>query len=145
MRFVRARLGGKEQRAVVAAFFAFLLAFGQLAPLLHALLVEHSTCAEHGELVEVKDHDGHAAPVTERSAPTGRDAVGAGRELPPSGDHLHDHCELALHGAPPALVAATSPALAALRASTERPFAVSSLRTPHSVLGLAPKTSPPTS
>ncbi|MCK6545634.1 hypothetical protein L6R52_07170 [Myxococcota bacterium] len=138
---VLARLASKERRSLIAALFAALLAFGQLAPFLHALGVEHSTCAEHGELIEVKD--AHAAHAAVPAAPADDAAVTAGREPPAPGAHVHDHCELALHGSPPAFVDGASALAVALHASVERPFALEAAWAPRAVLRLAPKTSPP--
>ena len=110
---------------------------GQLAELVHRLVVSHEVCAEHGEVVH---GDGHGAP---RPA---RPAEGVTIDADAEDDGGHEHCATACATlSPPATVAAApvvaaAPAFAALTPALPRgpPLAGGV-----PLLLAAPKTSPP--
>ena len=57
----------------------------------HMLLVQHTRCAEHGELVHSRD--AHQHPAGEHSHAD----AGAVHEMPgPGSDEAHDHCALSV-------------------------------------------------
>lgn len=126
----------KLRLLATCAVFALLL--GQVGPFVHFVTVQHATCPEHGELIEVSP----AAPhFSERSA------LPAYRGSAPEAHHTtDDHCEVALaikghdavepapHLAQPAIA---SPFLAPR--SIGPPEYIASI----SVYVLAPKSSPP--
>lgn len=126
---------------VLAALVALVLsasAFGQAA---HFLLVPHTICAEHGELLELGEGSEHAAQ--------GRDGEDQGPQIaPPELSVEHDHCQMLARGQreqalPKANRVELLPAAAAEQTTTfVAPGAV-----PVSLerLALAPKTSPPRS
>jgi len=105
----------------------------------HMLLVEHTRCAEHGDLVHAGDAHGHgveAALVAET-----RTIEGA---PDPSGDSAHEHCNhaseqrRAVAGVPPSHLRARYELAPAVRA----PIVVAlPIRAP--LFRTAPKTSPP--
>jgi hypothetical protein len=125
----------------LAVLIAGLLSLSSLGEIAHFLLVPHAICADHGELIEVSEVGGHAAPHADApsSAPQVAPASGEG-----SG---HDHCELlASHQrqlalpavAPGAVVPVATGVLIALAGGETS-------RQPLPALALAPKTSPPPS
>src|SRR5688500_3541158 len=75
--------------ALVAAAALFL---GNAGPLVHAIVAEHATCPEHGELIELSDHP-ESAVANENHGPL----YTTGAELPDAETHEHDHCVLATH------------------------------------------------
>jgi hypothetical protein len=117
---------------------AYLCLSAQLLGVLHVLVVRHATCPSHGELT-------HGVPVVAVTPvePPADTAQGAN---PATVEHQDDHCLMMvtrrreMAGLTPCAAAlGTLPAPAApLIAAREIPL-VASL----SVLGLAPKTSPP--
>lgn len=124
-----------------------LLCLGtQLSSTLHALVVPHEVCAEHGELVHgERGQSGHApahAPVA--AAPT--QVAGATVQASDSetASHAHDHCTSAcqrrdaLHvRAPRSLLPLTASSKLAVKLALPARAATSAL------FSLAPKTSPP--
>ena len=116
---------------------------GQLAGLAHQLVVRHTACAEHGELLHAGDTS------SERRLAPASDAALTARATDAfsSSDDGHDHCLVASHRsayrAPPAAVAPASDRdgavpLAVVAPDAPRPAAVAVFRT-------APKNSPPLS
>lgn len=128
----------KLRLLATCAVFALLL--GQVGPFVHFVTVEHATCPEHGELIEV------SRAARSDAAPS---AFPAFRARAADAHHATDeHCEVALaikgHDA---IEARLEPAPIAIAASfaeprfTAAPAYVASI----SVYVLAPKSSPPRS
>lgn len=118
--------------AVVAA----LLALGQLASLGHLLLVQHTVCAEHGDM-----HHGDAV-----EAPRASQAAGIALEQgSPSSLVEHDHCDgwvrVPQHVAHDSLATA-APALVDAPLAADL-GATSAVAAPIALLALAPKLAPP--
>ena len=127
---------------VLAAFVALLLTASALGQAAHFLLVPHTICAEHGELLELAQRASHqaAAPAGERSL-AGHDRVAS-----PDAAVEHEHCQALARGQreqalPPAPPAALLPAT---------PVEEVAIFSDEMALGrgisrwlLAPKTSPP--
>jgi len=114
---------------------------GLVAAFLHGALIEHVTCAAHGELIHATEHPGVTALLADRSGPALRDA-GAGSA---EDTHGHDHCVVMMSGrfrAPPSSSAVLDLATAvpALRLRVSEQRAVASAAP---LLRCAPKTSPP--
>ncbi|HEX7479569.1 MAG TPA: hypothetical protein VF331_17320 [Polyangiales bacterium] len=114
---------------------------GELASLAHLVLVHHSVCPEHGELV----HSDEAESAARASSPApGRSAaLSAGHA--PDAAHAHDHCALAMARKERALPPAR---LALVAWATPQPAACGDMRAcaptqRKSVFGYAPKASPP--
>jgi hypothetical protein len=129
----------------MAGFVAVFCLFGQVSSLAHTLLVQHATCAEHGESIHVSD----AARLDQTAAGAGigfADPVVAGSDAgAPAEGHGHDHCLAVAHGRGhvglrtlTAPVTANPPVLVVVTAETanSRPASCPVYR-------LAPKNSPP--
>jgi len=137
----RATDSGRVRRANMRATSTLLLA-AQLLTLGHLAIVQHTICAEHGEVIHSgSPHEARALPAPDEGAASG---PALGGEAPPV-EHAHDHCLAranarerfallpALDLMPGSLVAtATPPALSAV-----------SVAPAIAVLLLAPKNSPP--
>jgi hypothetical protein len=132
----------RQQQPAIAVLAAWLCLFLQASGLAHGLLVRHSFCAEHGELI----HPSEARSGSAAFAPaSGKAAVEAQRSRAEA-VHEHEHCAVFAHrrdalaaGAEARWVAVSPPAgqlAAALSAAQFQPPA-------RSLLLLAPKTSPP--
>lgn len=124
----------------LAALVALLLGVTSLGEATHFLVVPHAICAEHGELVELRQGASEAHEHDET------DAQKAPASAPASGDVEHDHCDVVAQAqreqllpplpafeVPGAGDASVSVAVA-LEPRVERPL---------DLLRLAPKTSPP--
>jgi len=121
---------------ICAVFAACLWLLGPIAPQLHFLLVQHSVCDEHGELVEVaqptEEHTGHSHDEP-GVALTAGDV--------PSDTHEHDCSFLASQLSPSQ--SNTVPLDALPTVDYPPPLPLQS-RTPEApTLDFAPKTSPP--
>jgi len=118
-----------------AARFAMLLALcGQLAALVHVVLVAHVTCGADGELVHVSAGRSPAPAIRDAARP----AAGAARDE-------HDHCLLDEEGeavCPAPHVASGEPVLATHAAFTPERRDFFPGRRAH-LYRLAPKNSPP--
>jgi hypothetical protein len=117
-----------------ALTFALLAMSGQVLSGLHFALVNHVTCAEHGELVET------GAPVAQPAATSTAPTIAA---LAAEG-HGHDHCSIALLRRQQARNSVTS--TTPLRASPPQVAFVlpaSAPSAPIDLLSVAPKNSPP--
>lgn len=130
MRRKKARRGATPY---MAPFLALLCLLGQLSSATHLLLVRHSTCPEHGELIDTTSRGSNAPAASTSGATAARTtAVTAAPDLPAG--HGHDHCAILSHqrqqialqalqpsvdAPPPALpvrvVVATRPAFAGTR------------------------------
>jgi len=120
----------------LAAVVATLLLFAQVSLALHAVLVHHTVCAEHGELVhatEARSVDRHAAPGRVSAVPA-----------EPPAAHEHGHCLLGRRAsdgvslAPPAVCCAIhAPELVASG------LAEASAHSSRLILFYSPKQSPP--
>ncbi|MCC6526709.1 MAG: hypothetical protein IT373_28940 [Polyangiaceae bacterium] len=118
-----------------------LLCVAQFALAAHMVFGRHAVCAEHGLMV----HGGHAVPgagVAATATPTdkrGAPAAGVGAA---HGDE-HEHCDaLAMQQVAPDVRCASEPVVLdgfLLPLPPDVPFALPG----RSLLGLAPKTSPP--
>jgi hypothetical protein len=88
--------GGSRRRASwLAVLVAPLCLIGQFSGIAHNLLVQHATCAEHGELVHtagLQQTDGVGSAVPADAAVRGS-APGEAVE-----EHGHDHCLAVAHG-----------------------------------------------
>jgi hypothetical protein len=122
---------------ILAAFGAYLCLTAHLVGVVHVLVVRHATCPDHGEVVH-----GEAPALVEAPPPLGPTARAAARE---EAEEADEHCLLMatrrreLAGLAPA----ATPALSApLVTRLDSPPAVVTA-TPHAILRLAPKTSPP--
>lgn len=102
----------------------------------HMLLVEHTKCAEHGELV----HDGHAHRV---DAPSRTDRSWQNHSTPQT-EASHEHCSLATdrRHAVPAIVGAGMTGLLEIAATSRFDVEVASWGD-FPRFRLAPKNSPP--
>jgi hypothetical protein len=138
LRFVRGTLG--RSAAVTLAAVCLL---GPILAQAHMLLVTHTQCAEHGEMLHVDGLHAGDAPVDTRTA---TDVASVNGDTPLAADsHEHDHCAVAsgrkTHAA---IKTAGGPATAAgdpppQRAASESPAQPA----PVAVYVLAPKNSPP--
>jgi hypothetical protein len=124
------RTRGRSARLTSVA--ALALAFtGQLCSIVHMAVVEHETCAEHGELVEAAGTVAVAALEVDVDALTGANA-----------DDVHDHCPLAT--TPSHHEHAVSLAVEGVARALERDVALPRVGARVvDVLRVAPKTSPP--
>ncbi len=76
----------RRVRRLRALSLATIFVAGQLAGFAHNLLVSHTTCSEHGEVIHESSAAGHAAPTAaHRVTPSGAPAV-----------HEHDVCLVAM-------------------------------------------------
>lgn len=137
----RARVGLRFQlvlRQIAATAAVLLLVASPLAEALHAVLVPHAICAEHGEVVHA--HGASSASAQPDGAVPSIDADATAQES------SHGHCtiiaERSRQIAPPN--ASEAWLLPALRAQAE-PFVTRAARASTSLelTLLAPKTSPP--
>ena len=120
-----------------------LASIGQLADLTHNWVVEHATCAEHGEIVHAGPHGetdsidhGHGVASDSTSVPGLRSASHR------DGDN-HDHCRVGVDRQEHALDASRgSERLAADTRAARRP-GLSQPAAPIALYRLAPKSSPP--
>jgi hypothetical protein len=118
---------------------AVLALAGQLGSFAHLVLVQHVSCADHGELIEVAPQNAIVAARTELSGP----AVRASATSDPL--HGHDHCTLSplrrdhLHR-----IGQSSHALAPLESASPPAHGRIVVTAPKLALFLlAPKNSPP--
>ncbi|NNE17998.1 MAG: hypothetical protein HKN10_05930 [Myxococcales bacterium] len=104
----------------------------------HMLLVEHTRCAEHGELVHGVAHQHEAGPNRQAESAMLHRSPDAGAE------DAHDHCS-ALTDRRDSLVsiADASAGIRALETQGELSFHDTKIPSSTSQLQLAPKTSPP--
>jgi hypothetical protein len=120
-----------------------LLAFG--ADLGHWVLLSHSLCAAHGEVVH--EQHGHAHDAANDASPHARKPFGAsaslaGLEADASSDDDHDHCSAVTKDAALSVVRAPEAAtLLSWQLIAWRPIDFSAARS--RLFLLAPKTSPP--
>lgn len=134
-------MGQRGVRYLVGLVATFCL-LGQFSSLAHNLLVQHATCAEHGEIVHTGATSAPEGAATEVAAdPT----VGDSGASEPAEGHGHDHCLAVAHGrghvglqTVDAAVALDQPAkrVVAVTTGTARPVSYALYR-------LAPKNSPP--
>ncbi len=129
---------GRPRHGAAAAVIAVGLMLGQAIGLLHASLVRHETCPQHGEQVEI----GGATAFAERTSATDTTVAAirpADPELPPE----HRHCEATLLPraaiAGPVVAAADGEAAPERIALPRRPRTIAAVR----IYRLAPKQSPP--
>jgi hypothetical protein len=122
-----------EPRLLAAIALAGLMGAAQVAPLLHLVLVPHTTCAAHGEWV-------HGEAAAAPSAPVDDDLAITGSSSAP--DDAHEHC-LTLSAQRTAVLRSST--RVAVDAPRERCVSGSELSAFSSlaVLELAPKASPP--
>lgn len=129
----------KKPRARLAAgLFAALALVAQIGGVAHLALVQHVTCAEHGETLDVAQS--HAAQVAD-ARPITENRLGAAAE---SG-HGHDHCPLAAFRRQRALSGSHARILPPATADP-RPFVLGAYVAPApaiALLAFAPKSSPP--
>jgi hypothetical protein len=124
---------------VLALSLAAVVLGGQFAGFAHLAFVEHVTCVEHGELVEV----GRTAPRVRRLADFQTRISDAGRKTSQAG---HEHCVVPMHRRDSASeetrfnFAWTVPPLR----SATLTVTASPRGPPIALLLLAPKNSPPT-
>jgi hypothetical protein len=127
---------------LLAAFVALLLTASALGQAAHFLLVPHTICAEHGELLDLADQASHTAAAQPQAVESARET----RAAQPEAAFEHDHCQVLARGQreqalpKPAAVAVLPPAAveSSVALEVDRTL-VGSLPT----LQLAPKTSPP--
>ena len=127
-------------RQIAAAVAALLLAASPLTEALHTLLVPHTLCAEHGEVVHLEDEAGPLAASSSSNDGVAFEASDAGQKAG------HEHCPVVLDG-----LRRLAPQHAAGSLLLPAPIAtgtcaVESLSLPHANVELtllAPKTSPP--
>jgi hypothetical protein len=117
-----------------ALALAALAVAGQLFGVVHLALVQHVTCAEHGELIEAGSASVQtAAPITGPSV--SRAAVEG---------HGHDHCAIALLRRQQARVTTARPGPLALALAPHASVTIASFSNiAIDILSLAPKNSPP--
>lgn len=130
---LRRRARGLRRLGLALALVCF---GGQLSSVVHMITVRHSTCTEHGELI---DSDG-ATPARRASADTAFEVADA------SARHSHDHCPVS--AATPRGNLGVAPVAAASTPAAPRPSAGPARRAiplprPVPLLLLAPKSSPP--
>ena len=125
------------RRACVLASLLGLFLQGSSAG--HILLVQHTRCAEHGELVHSRD--AHQQPAGEHSH---ADAAAVHGTPGPGSDEAHDHCALSVDRRD-AIVSFCAPVCSTRSFETQHAFA------PNEAFGvartarfrIAPKNSPP--
>jgi len=125
-----------------AALLALLLTASALGQAAHFLLVPHTICAEHGELLELGEGAEHATASREHAVEDERQS----RAASPEASAAHEHCQVLARGQreqalPKAPSVALLPAAAARSAAVFTEHAHPALGLP--ALALAPKTSPP--
>jgi hypothetical protein len=138
----RGRKATSSLLRLLAALVALLLTASALGQAAHFLLVPHAICAEHGELLELSEGEGHVAGEHETGAENARDTHASA----PEAVATHEHCEVLARGQreqalPGTPVAALLPAVPPARVVS---FSEQLAPAPSvSCLALAPKTSPP--
>jgi len=89
------RRGNKRGFPLLVGFAASLCLLGQFSGVAHNLLVQHATCAEHGEIIHTAgDHTsavGAGVDIAAEARVAGSDAAESAE------DHGHDHCLAAAH------------------------------------------------
>lgn len=142
-RLERGRPATSPLLRVLATWLSLLLTASALGQTAHFLLVPHTICAEHGELLELGETPAHAARATDEAATQGSSVSSA-----PSAAAEHDHCQVLARGQrqqalPRAAAIAVLPAAPAVRLARLAERQVEPR--PLAALALAPKTSPPRS
>lgn len=144
VRLQRGRKATWHWLRALAALVALVLSASSLGQAAHFLLVPHTICAEHGELLELGE-ESHGA--SEREGDRADDDHGPTASQPEL-SVAHDHCQVLARGQreqalPEAAPTELLPAASAVKTTVfEAPRAtVSALER----LALAPKTSPPRS
>lgn len=125
---------------VLAALIALVLSASGLSQTAHFLLVPHTICSEHGELLELARGDEHAARPEHADDEKGQRA--AEREL----SLEHEHCQVLARGQrEQALPKADSAELLPAAPVQTTAFGEARRAAPDQLprLSLAPKTSPP--
>jgi hypothetical protein len=140
----RQRQYGRGRKATSAALrslallVATLLAASSLGQIAHLLVVQHTICAEHGELLELSSDGGHSAAtqVEDEHSPTSTSSEEA---------TSHEHCEIlaSAQRQTPLPVAAVIGLVPAAAGAAREVLPVSSVRLMLPALVVAPKTSPP--
>lgn len=127
-------------RQIAGAVAVLLLAASPLTEALHTLLVPHTLCAEHGEVVHLEHEAGPLA-----STPSDRDDVAF--EASAAGQNAgHEHCPVVFDGLRRLAPQHTACALLLPAPLATDVCAADCLALPYSSLSLtllAPKTSPP--
>jgi hypothetical protein len=131
----------RDRAKAGAALLATALVLGDVSPLLHVLFVEHETCPEHGELVDVRTDSEARSRFVEELHQRALASSSEPRRSPT--DHDHDHCTIAAHVASPALAAGAEIALDIERPASRSSVADLDASPQKRVLLIAPKTSPP--
>jgi hypothetical protein len=129
-----------KRSGIFAAALAALLVVGPLLAAAHLAEVQHVTCADHGELLEVGVADGTVALASQRAGQTHI------RTLPGEGaGHGHDHCGIAAHRRQSIDPPRNAPAIASpLRLAIHTPPpALAPVAPAQPIHRLAPKNSPP--
>jgi hypothetical protein len=132
---VRRAFASRSWTPGLALLAALLLPAAQAASFVHLALVRHTTCPEHGELVE-------GGPVAHAGAAVTAPGISESAQVP--AEHAHDHCTFAAHLRQGVERART---MAALVLPPSRPAPHVAPPAPQlsgpSLLSLAPKQSPP--
>jgi outer membrane biosynthesis protein TonB len=128
---------------VLAALLACLLASSAVGQVAHMLLVQHSVCAEHGELVELHPAAEHGSATAHMEGPQPDSEHPAGSD-PETLEH--DHCQVLCRAEQQAAAVGSAasqlePAQGAKLALHRRPGVV--FASSAGLLAMAPKTSPP--
>ncbi len=129
----------KQCLAIGLATFALI---GQLASLSHLVLVRHTVCLEHGELIHPDEASARGVATTHLS----ESLASALRPAPEAtGSHGHEHCAIAAHRRERVVVLAASALALELPAEGPRlsPGTTDAQLTPRAVYRFAPKSSPP--
>ena len=140
----KSRAGRAQALRRGALLLAALAVATQLSGYVHLALVEHTRCAEHGELVESGGHGPVALVATSHEAGRTPDAHLAASETAPHG-HGHEHCLLSpFRRERTPFTSSLSTAPVAEDAARDHAFTAFPPRT-HAVpvFRLAPKNSPP--
>jgi hypothetical protein len=127
---------------LLAALVALLLSASALGQAAHFLLVPHTICAEHGELLEVDERASHVDREREQTASDAPEP----RASQPEISAEHDHCQVLARGQrEQAPVRASLSVLLPAPLAPEAPasFARPAPSAQELTLSLAPKTSPP--
>ena len=121
---------------ICALFAACLWLLGPISPQLHILLVQHSVCDEHGQLVE-------GAGLTEEHTGHRHDEPGVALTAGDTPSDTHDHgCSLLASQLSPSQ-SSTAQLDALPTADYPPPLPLQSRAIQAPILDLAPKTSPP--
>ena len=127
---------------LLAALVALLLMVSALGQTAHFLLVPHTICAEHGELLELGEGALHVARARERAVADEHRPRAASTEAAAS----HDHCQVLARGQREQAIPKASPSdlvPAAAYVKSAVFFDRAAVVQTRSTLALAPKTSPP--